>query len=850
MVLTDLLLKRIMRHQQYPLDESRRRFLFPVQTGNTGATVVMSICTVLILFLEDVKLAFLGHEWDDAVMATEVTLLALFTLDLVATTIARPRFCLGAVFWLEVAANISLFLEIPIFAELVIGQHQEIFDIDDGASVAAAPVTSRAGGRANKAATEGKRQGMVTFNSLGDKLAGRAMYSVVILALCLLLVLPFFDADLGLYGMPPIFKIGGLKILHDLAVKSGVSSREFRAALKVYLKDAPTKLAGQKTSEVIYLMAANSTILSKHLLKRRPFEVSAISFSTDECNLSNWDGCKVTEAIFDIKWPSQFKAIMGISQTLFIMAIVSIGPALMSRHLYVLVVRPLRVVVEKVKDVADHPMQPATSGHRTRMKWAPEVRMLENSIMKICNLLIVAFGEAGAALIGDNMKEAGALNPMLPGKKVRGVFGFVDIQQFADVIEVLQAESMEFVNAVAQIVHTEVKLHGGIVNKNVGEAFLLAWKFSPEVKWKNVKDMIVKECDGELNVQRLVVERASRRSSNASTLNTSRIEDSSLTSRHSVLLPRREETVKSLENATTRRSQSLPLLRSSKEVPEDNPSTEEPSNEENHFGVTRPRSSTFFSTLSEKEKREINAVADNALAAFVVIHTAMKRSVAMEAYANRKDIKEQLSNFTVRLGFGLHVGWAIEGAIGSEYKIDASYLSPHVNMASRLEAATKQFGVTILMSRDFVRCLSPKMQNRVRQIDNVLVKGSKHPVGLFTYDINLGDTSRPPAPSRPKKLLRYSTFSSNVYGDRWIEHPDLAPLVVSKEFLGTFAEGFQAYTSGIWERARECFEESRQMRKDLDGVDDGPSVTLLNFMEKHSFLPPTGWKGCRRLTDK
>ena len=29
--------------------------------------------------------------------------------------------------------------------------------------------------------------------------------------------------------------------------------------------------------------------------------------------------------------------------------------------------------------------------------------------------------------------------------------------------------------------------------------------------------------------------------------------------------------------------------------------------------------------------------------------------------------------------------------IGSEYKIDASYLSPHVNMAARLEAACKQF---------------------------------------------------------------------------------------------------------------------------------------------------------------
>lgn len=51
-------------------------------------------------------------------------------------------------------------------------------------------------------------------------------------------------------------------------------------------------------------------------------------------------------------------------------------------------------------------------------------------------------------------------------------------------------------------------------------------------------------------------------------------------------------------------------------------------------------------------------------------------------------------------------GWAIEGAIGSEHKIDASYLSPHVNMASRLEAATKQYGASILLSDDFVRMLS------------------------------------------------------------------------------------------------------------------------------------------------
>lgn len=31
---------------------------------------------------------------------------------------------------------------------------------------------------------------------------------------------------------------------------------------------------------------------------------------------------------------------------------------------------------------------------------------------------------------------------------------------------------------------------------------------------------------------------------------------------------------------------------------------------------------------------------------------------------------------------GLHYGWAIEGTIGSNHKVDASYLSPNVNMAS------------------------------------------------------------------------------------------------------------------------------------------------------------------------
>jgi len=51
--------------------------------------------------------------------------------------------------------------------------------------------------------------------------------------------------------------------------------------------------------------------------------------------------------------------------------------------------------------------------------------------------------------------------------------------------------------------------------------------------------------------------------------------------------------------------------------------------------------------------------------------------------------------------FGLHAGWAIEGAVGSPMKVDATYLSPHVNMAARMETACRQYGVHVLMTENF-----------------------------------------------------------------------------------------------------------------------------------------------------
>jgi len=83
-----------------------------------------------------------------------------------------------------------------------------------------------------------------------------------------------------------------------------------------------------------------------------------------------------------------------------------------------------------------------------------------------------------------------------------------------------------------------------------------------------------------------------------------------------------------------------------------------------------------------------------------------------------------MPDYKVKMGFGLHTGWAIEGAIGSFFKIDASYLSPNVNMASRLEAATKQYGVALLISGSLFDICTDDIKLLCREIDTVTVKGS------------------------------------------------------------------------------------------------------------------------------
>lgn len=73
--------------------------------------------------------------------------------------------------------------------------------------------------------------------------------------------------------------------------------------------------------------------------------------------------------------------------------------------------------------------------------------------------------------------------------------------------------------------------------------------------------------------------------------------------------------------------------------------------------------------------------------------------------------------FETKLGFGLHSGEAYEGALGSEYKIDCTYLSSEVKTSETLESSTKEYGVNLLMSNNFVSLLKQSTQQHLRKVD-------------------------------------------------------------------------------------------------------------------------------------
>ena len=128
------------------------------------------------------------------------------------------------------------------------------------------------------------------------------------------------------------------------------------------------------------------------------------------------------------------------------------------------------------------------------------------------------------------------------------------------------------------------------------------------------------------------------------------------------------------------------------------------------------------------------SLADDALGSILRIVVELRASVSLKNLV-KQFLHVRYPDFEVSLGFGLHVGWAVEGPIGTMHKIDPSYLSPHVQMSEAMESATKAYGVPLLMSGEFYSLLSRGFRQLCRRVDRILLPGREHPSDLYTFDI-------------------------------------------------------------------------------------------------------------------
>jgi adenylate cyclase len=80
----------------------------------------------------------------------------------------------------------------------------------------------------------------------------------------------------------------------------------------------------------------------------------------------------------------------------------------------------------------------------------------------------------------------------------------------------------------------------------------------------------------------------------------------------------------------------------------------------------------------------------------------------------------------------VHVGEVVAGNIGTAERAQFTVIGDAVNVAARLESATKEHGVAVLASREALSAAGADLPDW-HDVGEIVVKGRQQPIGVFTW---------------------------------------------------------------------------------------------------------------------
>ncbi len=182
--------------------------------------------------------------------------------------------------------------------------------------------------------------------------------------------------------------------------------------------------------------------------------------------------------------------------------------------------------------------------------------------------------------------------------------------------------------------------------------------------------------------------------------------------------------------------------------------------------------------------------ADSAVRAAIGLHTGLA------AFNASRD------GAPVAIGAGVHTGPLMLGTIGFRDRMDTTVIADAVNLASRLEGLTKQYGSGLLITGDTAAVMTSQVD--MRTVDRVMVKGKHSAIEII------------------------EVFAVDPPADREAKRDNLA----------TFSSALAAYTAGDFSAAADGFQNVLSSHP----RDSAAALLLrrcLNLIEH----PPLNWEG-------